>query len=112
MPYVDSKNVAIGNGYSLRIEGCGISTIKPYTYTNCVINLHSDLHTPSVSHNLISIHKLYIDNNVIVEFHAIEFFVKEAQSKIVVAQGRLINGLYILKERYKSLQHFFRLLIE
>lgn len=42
-------------------------------------------------------HRLCLDNNDIVKFHATHFFVKEAQSKRVMTQRTLCDGFYKLE---------------
>lgn len=69
-----------------------------------VLRLNEFLHTPIISHNLMSVQRLCLDNNVIVEFHTESMFIKDALSNAILTKGRATRGLYSLKGRVRSLQ--------
>ena len=58
------------------------------------LKLKNILLVPSITKNLISISKFTLENYVIVEFNADCCYVKDNQSKEVLLQGTLKNGLY------------------
>ena len=51
---------------------------------------------PSITKNLISIFKFTLENNVTLEFDSTCCYIKDKQSKKVLLQGALKNGLYQL----------------
>lgn len=52
----------------------------------------------------MSVQRLCLDNNVIVEFHIESMFIKDALSNAILTKGRATRGLYSLKGRVRSLQ--------
>ena len=62
---------------------------KPLKHRNILL-------VPSITKNLVSISKFTLDNHVIVEFDSDCCLVKDKQSKVVLLQGTLRNGLYHL----------------
>jgi hypothetical protein len=46
--------------------------------------------------NLISIHKLAVDNDAYLEFHLDLFFIKDEATKSTILEGRCHKGLYPL----------------
>lgn len=76
MPFIDKEDMA--NGNSLSIRGYSPTSVTSLSHTDFILLMKSVLHTLLVSHNLISVHKLCLDNDAIVEFHATHLFTKEA----------------------------------
>jgi hypothetical protein len=64
------------------------------THTPTPLYLKNVLHVPEVTHNLLSIKKLTRDNNVFVEFHPDDVFVKDRDSRDVILSSRSRGGLY------------------
>jgi histone deacetylase 1/2 len=58
------------------------------------LHLKNVLHVPSVTHNLLSVRKLSRDNNVFVEFHPFDVFVKDRVTRDVLLRGRCRQDLY------------------
>jgi histone deacetylase 1/2 len=58
------------------------------------LDLKNILHVPSISKNLLSVHKLVSDNDVFIEFHQNLFCVKDTAMKKIILQGRSRGGLY------------------
>ena len=54
------------------------------------------LMVPSITKNLISISKFTIENDVIVEFDSTYCYIKDKQSRKILLQGVLKDGLYQL----------------
>lgn len=71
LAYSGNDNVTISNDSSLSIQHFGKASINLYS---CALTLSHVPRKPSVSHNLISIQKLCVDNHKFVEFHANDFF--------------------------------------
>ena len=82
--------LTVGNGTSLPISHIGNSSLG----TSKPLHLPNILLVPSINNNLASISKFTIDNNVIVEFDAFCFYVKDKVTKQILVQGHLHNGLY------------------
>ncbi|MDV3183805.1 MAG: DDE-type integrase/transposase/recombinase, partial [Sweet potato little leaf phytoplasma] len=62
--------------------------------SNSTLALNNILHVPAIKKNMISIASLTADNNVLVEFHANYFLVKDKASRRVMLHGILKDGLY------------------
>lgn len=75
--FLSAKSVNVGNGSSLSIASYGVAIIKPTHFTS-LFQLSSLLYTLLISHNLMFVHKLCYDDNIIVKFHANFVFVKDA----------------------------------
>jgi len=63
-----THHIQVGNGTRLSMKNTGISQLSP----NFI--LHSVLHVPQITKNLLSIQKSTYDNNVYVEFSPFLFF--------------------------------------
>jgi histone deacetylase 1/2 len=64
------------------------------------------LHVPSTKKNLISIHKLALDNNVFFEFHPNFFLIKDRDMKTTLLEGPCRKGLYPLPPETGAKQVF------
>ena len=90
--YISPGALQVGNGTSLPISHIGNSSfdvLKP-------LHLRNVLLVPSIKKKLISISKFTVDNNVLVQFDAFHYYVKDKVTKKVLVQGHLCNGLYQL----------------
>lgn len=67
-------------------------------------NIHKKdiLHAPKIAKNLMSVSKLTIDNNVLVEFHSQACFVKDKVIRRTLLQGKIKEGMYELKDLKSS----------
>jgi hypothetical protein len=74
-PYTRHDHVHTTNGTGMRIYHTSQSSIP--THTPTLLHLKNVLHVPQVTHNLMSVKKLTLDNNVFGEFHPNDVFVKE-----------------------------------
>lgn len=61
-----------------------------------VFQFHDLLHATFVSHNMMSVHKLFSNNNVTIEFNTSIIFVKYVLSQRVLAKGKVIDDFYTL----------------
>lgn len=68
-----------------------------HTSDNASIMLKNMLHVPHIRRNLMNIAKLTTDNNVVVEFNSNFCFVKDKDTRRVMLQGVLKDGLYQLE---------------
>ena len=85
------EQAMVGNGKLITISHIGnamiSSPMKP-------IHLKYVLHTPQISKQLINVTKLCYDNQAFVEFYHSHFLVKDQDSRRVLLQGILEDGLY------------------
>ncbi|KAI4312467.1 hypothetical protein MLD38_037274 [Melastoma candidum] len=82
--YTGNASVLVGNGASVCIQSSGDRSIPTSNGLLCLLDV---LHAPHLSKNLVSVSKLCLDNNVVVEFHPNAFFVKDKSSGCVLLQG-------------------------
>jgi hypothetical protein len=91
-PYIGHDHVHTANGTGMRISHIGQSSIP--THTPTPLHLKNVLHVPEVTRNLMSVKKLTLDNNVFVEFHPNDVFVKDWDSREIIISGQSRGGLY------------------
>lgn len=77
----------------MKIRHVGHSIIKT---PHRKIHLRKILHVPSASKNLLSVHRIAIDNHVFLEFHPFFFLIKDQVTRKVLYRGRCVRGLYPL----------------
>jgi hypothetical protein len=59
-------------------------------------DLKNILHVPSVSKNLLSVHRFTLDNHVFIEFHPFFFLIKDIKTRRILFKGPCYGGLYPL----------------
>lgn len=91
--YRGKDHVHIASGEGIKISHIGHSIIKT---PHKKIHLRKILHIPSASKNLLSVHRIAIDNHVFLEFHPFFFLIKDQAKKKVLYRGRCVRGLYPL----------------
>jgi histone deacetylase 1/2 len=77
------------------IHNIGHATLP--TPSSKSLNLNHVLHVPQARHNLLSMSKLSNDNNVFIELHPPDLFVKDLDTKQPILRGRCHGGLYEIK---------------
>jgi hypothetical protein len=80
------------SGTCMDISHIGDATVNT---PNCPILLKNILYVPRTRKNLVSIHRLTVDNSIIVKFYHF-FLIKDQQTKTILLKGRCIGGLYPL----------------
>jgi histone deacetylase 1/2 len=60
------------------------------------IQLRNILHVPSASMNLLSAHKLALDNNAFIKIHPFFFLIKDQATQQIMFRGLYHGGLYLL----------------
>jgi hypothetical protein len=90
--YHDQDQIRVGDGTGLPISHVG-STL--FTFSRHQFILKQLLHVPSISKNLLSVQKFALDNSVFFEFHSY-FLIKDIQTRAILHQGRIKDGLYPL----------------
>lgn len=104
----DQVQVPNGTGLSVTLHA-GESSIA--ISNSFPIHLNSILHVPHISKNLLSVHKLCVDNNIFLEFHSHCFYIKDNAMQRILHQGKGRNGLYNLAGSSSSFKissfHFY-----
>ena len=85
-PYHGKDQVHTANGSSMHISHIGQASLP--THSSRHLHLHNVLRVPSVTHNLLSVPKLTRDNNVFIEFHLFDLFVKDRATREILLRGR------------------------
>jgi histone deacetylase 1/2 len=91
-PYTGHDHVHTTNGSGMRISHTGQSSLS--THTSTPLHLKNVLYVPEVTRNLLSVKKLTRDNNVFVEFHPYDVFVKDRDSREIIISGQSRGGIY------------------
>jgi hypothetical protein len=74
-PYYGADQVHAANGTGMRIHNIGHASIS--TPSSRSLTLDRVLHVPDATRNLLSMSKLALDNNVFIEVHPYDLFVKD-----------------------------------
>ena len=90
--YSGFGKLLVGNGSALPISHIGHSSLS---YSR-PLHLRNILLVPAIKKNLISISQFTLHNNVIIEFDASHFYVKDKVTKATLVQGQPHDGLYQL----------------
>jgi len=90
-PYSGSSQVMVGNGNLLSI----LSTSTSFLPTSSKpLLLNNVLYVPSLQKNLMSVHRLCVDNNCFIQFTESGFFVKDKKTKQVLLHCKNNGSLY------------------
>jgi histone deacetylase 1/2 len=87
----DHVHTASGNG--MHISHIGHSVLRT---PHSSLHLNNILHIPQASKNLLSVHKLALDNNAFLEFHPFFFLIKDQATRRIQFKGPCRGGLYPL----------------
>ena len=90
--YSGKSKLALGDGSALSISHIGHGSLP----SSKPLKLRNILLVPSITKNLISISKFTLENHVIVECDYDCCYVKDKQTKEILLQGILKDGLYQL----------------
>ena len=103
--YRGKDQIHTASGAGMRIRHVGHTIIKT---PHRKLHLRNFLHVPSASMNLLSVHRIAIDNHVFLEFHPFFFLIKDQATKKVLYRGRCIRGLYpLIPERRRFNKHAY-----
>ena len=91
--YRSSKRVVVGNRSDLQISHVGNSSFK-YDLSSHSFRLNNLLHVPHITKNLLSVSQFAKDNKVFFEFHPNHYFVRCHDTREIILQGIIDNGLY------------------
>ena len=92
-PYPATDRVQTANGEGLLVSHVGTSIIPT---SNAAIKLKSVLYVPQLTQNLLSVHRLCLDNNYRLIFDAFSFWIQDRAMGRIIYTGRCSNGLYPL----------------
>ncbi|KAM1026446.1 hypothetical protein ACFX2C_039460 [Malus domestica] len=90
-PYPSNEVVQTANGEGLRVSHIGSSILN--TSKN-PITLNSILYVPKLTQNLLSVHKLCLDNNCWLIFDAFYFWIQDKVTGRIMYKAQCSNGLY------------------
>jgi len=76
------------------VKGCPFIMLDTPVSFLQLFNLISVLHVPTISKNLLSVHKFISDTNTFFEFHPNYFLLKDRRSKKLLLHGPNSHGLY------------------
>jgi histone deacetylase 1/2 len=94
-PYHGTDQVHTANGSGMRIHNIGHAILP--TPSSRSLALNRVLHVPKATRNLLSMSKLSSDNNVFIELHPHDLFVKDRDTRAPILRGRCSGGLYEIK---------------
>ncbi|KAI3427490.1 Protein kinase domain-containing protein [Psidium guajava] len=97
-PYQGQSTVIVGNGNVILISHVGYKSISRHPSP---LHLNNVLCVPKISNRLISVSKLYSDNNAFVEFHPDCFCVKTKHPSAYFSKGQC-NRVSIMSELQQS----------
>ena len=90
-PYPVTETVQTANGEGLQVSQVGTSLLRTSHHP---LKLNSVLYVPRLSHNLLSVHRLCLDNNCWLIFDAFSFWFQDKATWRILFQGACNNGLY------------------
>jgi hypothetical protein len=91
--YKGRNRVYTAEGNGVIISHIGYSKLRT---PHSILHLNEILHTPHASKKFMSIHKLTLDNNVLIEFHPWFFLIKDQVTRMILFRGSCYGGLYPL----------------
>src|SRR5207237_7743089 len=91
--YNGRDQVHTANGAGMVIKHIGHSSI---TTPSKYLSLNDVLHVPRATKNLLYVHRLTCDNDVFLEYHPFDFFVKDRITWRTLLHGTCRGGLYPL----------------
>jgi histone deacetylase 1/2 len=94
-PYYGTDQVQAANDRGMRIHNIGHALLP--TPSSKPSNLNRVLHVPDSTSNLLYMSKLSRDNNVFIELHPYDLFVKDRDTREPLLRGRCHGGLYEIK---------------
>jgi len=92
-PYLTTKTIHTVNGEGLTLSHIGHSTLHS---SISPIKLNFVLCVPQITQNLLSVHRLCLDNNCRLIFDALCFWIQDKATWRILYKGLCSNGLYPL----------------
>jgi hypothetical protein len=91
--YQGGDQIHTTSGASMDISHIGHAIVNTLHHH---IQLKNILYVPRTKKNLISIHRLTIDNSIFIELHPFFFLIKDQKTRRTLLKGRCVGGLYPL----------------
>jgi hypothetical protein len=88
--YRGRDQVHNASGTGMIIQHIGNSTLHT---PHSSLHLRNILHVPSAIKNLLSAHKIVLDNNAFIEIHPFFFLIKDQDTKQILFRGPCHGGL-------------------
>ena len=105
-PIQGNETVTVGNGQELLVTHIGNGKLQTLTYN---FRLDNILRVPDLASNLLSVHKLCLQNNVICYFDANKFLIQDLPMGKILYAGLSRDGVYpipSISDLSSSLNHF------
>jgi hypothetical protein len=90
-PYQGQEQVSVGNEQNLPIQNIGNSQLQTKYHK---FQLKNVLHVPRIASNLLSVHKLCLDNNCSCYFDAKKLLIQDLPTGKLLYKGLSSNGVY------------------
>uniref|UniRef100_A0A2N9HH13 Integrase catalytic domain-containing protein n=1 Tax=Fagus sylvatica TaxID=28930 RepID=A0A2N9HH13_FAGSY len=90
-PYHGSEQVTVGNGQNLPIQSIGNTQLHTQYHK---FQLKNVLHIPRIASNLMSVHKLCLDNNCSCLFDAQKLLIQDLPTGRLLYKGLSKDGVY------------------
>lgn len=90
-PYPHNETVQTVNGEGLQVSHIGNSLLRPSFQP---IKLNYALCIPKLSHNLMWVHRICLDNNCWLIFNAYCFWIQDKATRRILYKGFCNNRLY------------------
>jgi hypothetical protein len=97
--YMGNDQVHTANDSGMKIKHIGSSTL--HTSSRDLV-LKDILHVPDANKNLVSIHRLALDNHVFLKLHLWYFLIKDQETRTVLHRGKVERGLYLLNSSHED----------
>ena len=91
IPYPTADTIHTTNGEGLTVSHVGQSIINSSMSS---IKLDFVLLVPQLTHNLLSVHRLCLDNNFWLIFYAFCFWIQDKATRKILYRGMCINDMY------------------
>ena len=83
----------VGNGQFVQVQGTGNGTISLPNYK---LSLKNILHAPKISHNLLSVFRIALDNQCRLIFDSNGYTIHDIKTKRIIHMGGCHQGMYLL----------------
>ena len=90
-PYQGTEQVTVGNGQNLPIQSIGNTHLHTQYHK---FQLKNVLHIPCIASNLLSVHKLCLDNNCCCHFDARKLLIQDLPTGRLLYKGLSKDGVY------------------
>ena len=90
-PVVGNESVTVGNEQELPVTHVGHGELKTSTHN---FRLNNILRVPDLAYNLLSVHKLCLQNNASCYFDAHKFLIQDLPSGKILYKGLSKDGVY------------------